>query len=85
MSKNPFNEPDGSPLKDKLSEFLQWEKVKFINHLKTLSPDERSKVIESKLRIAHRMQSEATETPDFDTWKIEAIIPYNDLLKSLEQ
>jgi|GEM_PF-2593857 len=81
MSENPFKQADGSPIEGMLKEFSDWEIDQSQKQLKALPLSERMVIIERKLRIAHRMQSEVTDTPDFETWRKEAIIHLKDLLE----
>lgn len=82
MNINPYKKENGEPIEGKLDEFIEWENNQFITHLKSLPLKERVERIDRSLRFAHRMQAEATETPDFETWKKEAIKPFEYLLKA---
>jgi len=55
--KNPFANPDGSPMNDKLKEFIEWEEAHREEMLKKLPPDEADQIKASMEALNKRMDS----------------------------
>lgn len=55
--KNPYANPDGSPIDGKEPEFFEWEKNKDKERLNKLSPEEKKAEISAQQDLNKRMQS----------------------------
>lgn len=55
--KNPFANPDGSPIDGKEPEFYEWEIVKDKERLSNLTEQEKKEDIESQKALQKRMES----------------------------
>ncbi len=55
--KNPYANPDGSPIDGNEPEFFAWEKDQAEKRLNAMSPEEREKAIKSQEALQKRMES----------------------------
>lgn len=55
--KNPFQDKDGGPVKDKETEFFKWARNNEMEHRKTLSKEKQDSLKKSDTNLKNKMLS----------------------------